>query len=168
MTDHPVFQEARSFALLRQRIKHDFPDVDDETLQDTLDGLSDLRDMLVAIIRSYLDDRSLATALRGRISEMQERLARYERRWEKKRDLVSEVMAFSEISRMTEPEFTVSLRSIAPSLVIVDEAAVPSSYRIPQPPKLDRQALLKSLRQGVAVPGARLDQRGRTIAVRTR
>ena len=43
--------EAGRFRLLTDQLKCDFSDIDDETLLDTLEGLSDLPQMLEAIVR---------------------------------------------------------------------------------------------------------------------
>ncbi len=56
----PIFQSS-TFA---------FPDADEGTLVDTLEGLSNLPDMLAEVCRSMLDDQAMVSALRGRISRM--------------------------------------------------------------------------------------------------
>ena len=61
---------------LRARLKAEFPDADEETLRDTLEGLSSLPEMLACALRSYLDDLALTAALGIRINDMQERLDR--------------------------------------------------------------------------------------------
>ena len=63
---------------LRRRLKAEFPDADEDTLRDTLAGLSSLPEMLACVLRSYLEDLALAAALGIRISDMQERIARFE------------------------------------------------------------------------------------------
>jgi hypothetical protein len=52
----------------------ELPDLDDETLQDTLEGISDLRQMLAEVVRSALDDEALASGLSTRLSDMKARL----------------------------------------------------------------------------------------------
>jgi len=56
---------------LRGRLRTEFPDADEETLCDTLEGLSSLPEMLACVLRSYLDDLALAAALGIRISDME-------------------------------------------------------------------------------------------------
>jgi hypothetical protein len=153
---------------LRERLKTEFPDSDEDTLRDTLEGLSSLPEMLACILRSYLDDLALAAALGVRISDMQERIARFEQRAEKKRALVSSTMERADLKKLAEPDFTVSSRITPPSLVITDEQEIPQIYWKPQPPKLDRQGLTAVLRGGQSVPGATLGNGQSTISVRTR
>ena len=87
---------------LFEKLKAEFPDADEETLRDTLEGLTDLPEMLGAVVRSQLDDKSLVIALRGRIGEMKERLARFETRAQKKRDLVMTTMENADLRKLTE------------------------------------------------------------------
>ena len=78
----PVIHEAEIYRLLHEQLVAEFPDADDETLRDTLEGLSSLPEVLAALVRSYLDDLSVAAALGMRMSDMQERLGRFEARAE--------------------------------------------------------------------------------------
>jgi hypothetical protein len=151
-------------ALLQER----FPEIDDEALRDTLEGISDLPEIVATIVRSYLDDLSLAAALRSRLADMQERLSRIADRAEKKRALVASVMERADLRKITDPEFTASLRATPPPLVVTGESDIPSTYWKPQAPKLDRAGLLAALKAGQYVPGASLGNGGVTLAVRTR
>jgi hypothetical protein len=152
----------------RALLQEQFPDIDDEALRDTLEGISDLPEMVATVLRSHLDDLALATALRSRLVDMQERLSRIEGHAEKKRILVASVMERADLLKLTEPEFTVSLRPTPQPLVVTAESDIPATYWKPQPPKLDRSALLAALKAGECVQGASLGNGGVTIAVRTR
>jgi hypothetical protein len=149
-------------------LKSEFPHIEDQTLRDTLEGMSRLPEMLAAVVRSHLDDLALAAALRTRLAEMQERLSRIEARAEKKRVLVTSVMEHADLRKLTEPDFTVSLRPTRQPLVVTTESNIPATYWKPQAPKLDRNALIAALKAGEQVPGASLGNGGMTIAVRTR
>jgi hypothetical protein len=153
---------------LRSWLRSEFPEAEDNALRDTLEGLCNLPEMLASILRSHLDDLALLAALRSRILDMQERFARLEIRADKKRALVASVMERADIKKLTEPDFTASLRQVAPGLVVIDERAIPEPFWRPQPPKLDRKGLLAALNAGQSVAGASLGNGGTTIAVRTR
>jgi hypothetical protein len=160
--------QATAYRHLKDRLRQEFPDADDETLHDTLDGLSDLREMLVELTCSYLDDRSLAKALKDRVDEMNQRLERYRSRAQAKRDVITEVMQFAELQRLEASMATVSLSRKPASLVVTEADEVPVDYWLPQPPKLDRQSLTAALKAGQAVAGAYLDNGGTTLTVRTK
>jgi len=153
---------------LRQRLKAEFPDADEDTLRDTLEGLSSLSEILACALRSYLDDIALAAALGIRINDMQERISRFEQRAEKKRALITSVMERAEVTKLAEPDFTVFLRTTTPFAVVTAEEEIPPDFWRPQPPKLDRKGLTAALRRGESVPGAVLSNGQATISVRTR
>ncbi len=165
---HPVVHELTHHRYLRERLEAAFPDADEETLMDTLDGMTSLTDSLAELLRSSQEDQSLASALRGRMSDMQERCSRFEDRARKTRELVSMVMEEAEIKKLMEPDFTVSLRPARAPLMIIDEAAIPGDYWKPQPAKLDRMGLISALSNGRDITGAVLGNPSMTISVRTK
>jgi hypothetical protein len=153
---------------LRERLEAAFPDADEETLMDTLEGMTSLTDSLAELLRSSQEDQSLVSALRGRMSDMQARCGRFEDRARKKRELVCTVMEEAELKKLTEPDFTVSLRPARAPLMIIDEEAIPGDYWKPQPAKLDRMGLISALSNGRDIAGAVLGNPPMTIAVRTK
>ncbi len=66
---HPVVRELTYHRYLRERLEAAFPDADEETLMDTLEGMTSLTDSLAELLRSSQEDQSLASALRSRMSE---------------------------------------------------------------------------------------------------
>jgi hypothetical protein len=168
MQNHVIAHELAQYEYLRVQVRREFPDVDEETLNDTLAGMTDLPEMIAAVLRSALEDLALAKGLRGRVAEMQERLARLEDGAQKKRHLVASVMERAEMPKLVEPDFTVALRRTPPALRVLHEEDVPADFWRPQPPKLDRQAITTALRGGRLVPGAMLDNGGMIIAIRTK
>jgi len=163
-----IDRELTHHQYLRARLEEEFPDADEETLVDTLEGLSILPDMLAEVCRSMLDDQVMVSALRGRIGDMQERCGRIEARGRKKRELVCAVMERADLKKVMEPDLTVSLRPARPPLAVVDEELVPETFWKPQLPKLDRQGLIAALAAGRDVPGAILGNAPMTISVRTK
>lgn len=57
-----------------------------------------------------------------------------------------------------DEDFTVSFRTTK-ATDIFDEDAVPIDYKIAQAPKLDRAGILRTLKMGKEIPGARLVER---------
>jgi len=164
----PLLHELTYHRYLRERLEAAFPDADEETLMDTLEGMTSLTDSLAELLRSSQEDQSLASALRSRMSDMQERCARFEERARKKRNLVCTVMEEADLKKLMEPDFTVSLRPSRAPLMIIDEAAIPGDYWRPQPAKLDRLGLISALGAGRDIAGAVLGNPPMTISVRTK
>jgi hypothetical protein len=156
------------YTYLRQKLIEAFPDADDDTIRDTLEGLTTLHELIAETIRSALIDEALQSGLRLRLQDMKDRLSRLEGRSVKKRELALEAMSEAGLRKIEQPDFTASARAGPPSLVVLAEDQVPESYWVPQPPKLDRQALLGDLKQGGEVPGAQLSNPKPVLSVRTK
>ncbi len=153
---------------LRERIREQDPTIDERTLADTVEGLTELPDILVAILRAALEDEALAAGLKSRIGEMQERLARLEDRASKRRAVARDVMVEADIKKLTAPDLTASIRPGTPALMVVDESLIPSIFWEPANPKLKRQELVSELRQGSVIAGATLTDPTPVLSVRTR
>jgi hypothetical protein len=142
--------------------------LDEECVADTLQGITDLYEMIAAIIRSALVDQALQTGLRTRLEEMRQRLDRLEDRGAKKRELALDAMCEVGLKKLEQADFTASVRAGLPALVIIAEDVVPEPYWVPQPPKLDRQSLLADLKRGEVISGAELGNPKPCLAVRTK
>jgi Siphovirus Gp157 len=154
--------------ILRDRLVAEIPDIDAETLADTLEGITELREILAELVRSALEDEALSAGLATRLAEMKARAQRLENRAEKKRALALRAMTEAEIQTVIEPDFTASLRRGAPALEVVAEERIPDDYWKPQPPKLDRQALLAALKGGSEIEGVTLGAPQVQLSVRTK
>jgi Siphovirus Gp157 len=168
MHNSPLSIETSTYQLLKERLLSVYPETDDETLTDTLEGITNLGEMIAALIRSALVDEAFQAGLRTRLAEMRQRLARLEERSAKKRQLALDAMCEVGLKKLEQPDFTASARASLPSLVVTAEELIPPDYWMPQPSKLDRQALLADLKRGGEVAGALLGNPQPTLAVRTK
>jgi hypothetical protein len=161
-------QDLHLYLYLRQKLLEAFPDADDDTIRDTLEGITTLNELLAETIRSAILDEALGSGLRSRLQDMKHRLARLEARAVRKRELALHVMSEAGLRKLEQPDFTASTRAGSPSLLVVAESEIPESYWVPQPAKLDRQALLAALKQGEPVAGAQLSNPKQVLSVRTK
>ena len=152
----------------RESLVESYPDLDDETIRDTLEGVTTLHELISELIRSALFDETLQAALRSRLQEMRLRLGRLTERGLKKRQLALGAMNEVGLKRLEQPDFTASARIGSPLLVVTSEQAIPEVYWMPQPPKLDRQALTSDLKRGREVAGACLGNATPVLVVRTK
>jgi Siphovirus Gp157 len=160
--------ETHRYHVVRMRLLERWPEIDAETLADTLEGITDLHEMIAAVIRSALVDEALQAGLRSRLEEMRQRLARLEQRGTKKRQLALEAMCDVGLKKVEQPDFTASARSGMSPLVVLADNLIPEPYWLPQPPKLNRQTLLTDLKRGEVIPGAQLGNPQPCLAVRTK
>jgi hypothetical protein len=159
---------AINYRSLRDRIRTQDPQIDEQTLADTVEGLTDLHEIVQAVIRSALADEALATGLKCRISDMQGRLDRLQDRASKRRQIAKDVMIELGLKKLAAPDFTASIREGIPALMVLDEEVVPSIYWQPSEPRLKRQELANELKQGAEIPGATLSEPEPVLSVRTR
>ena len=153
---------------IRDRLRTDDPQIDDQTLADTIEGLTDLHEILTAIIRAALADQALATGLEGRIGEMLARRDRLQDRAAKRRQIAKDVMVELDLKKLSAPDFTASIRPGTPALMVIDETAVPSIYWEPREPRLNRQGLAADLKQGAEIAGVALSNPEPVLSVRTK
>jgi len=160
--------EVTKYQLLKQRLLSEYPQSDDDTLHDTLEGITELHEMIAAVIRSALVDEALQVGLRSRVDDMKQRLTRLDLRCEKKRQLALEAMSETGVRKLEQPDFTASARAGSPALVVVSEGGIPETYWVPQSPKLNRQALLADMKRGDEIPGVQLGNPKPILTVRTK
>ena len=157
-----------NYRSIRDRIRAQDPQTDEQTLVDTVEGLTDLNEIVTAIIRAALSDEALVLGLKCRISDMQGRLDRLQDRASKRRQIAKDVMVELDLKKLNAPDFTASIREGLPSLIVLNEDAVPKTYWDPGEPRLRRQVLASDLKGGAEVAGATLSNPEPVLSVRTR
>jgi hypothetical protein len=157
-----------TYRAIRDRIRAQDPQIDEQTLADTVEGLTDLHEILAAVLRAALADEAMATGLKCRVSDMQDRLARLQDRAAKRRQIAKDAMVELDLKKLAAPDFTASIRPGMPALVVLNEDAVPKTYWEPGEPRLRRQILASDLKGGAEVAGAALSNPEPILSVRVR
>jgi hypothetical protein len=157
-----------AYRTIRDRLRAQDPQIDEQTLADTVEGLTDLHEILGVIIRAALTDQALANGLEGRIGDMQARRDRLQDRATKRRQIAKDVMVELDLKKLSAPDFTASIRPGIPALMVIDEAVVPSIYWEPREPRLNRQELANDLKQGAEIAGVTLSNPEPVLSVRTK
>lgn len=156
------------YQTIRERIIALEADIDEATLADTLEGVSDIHEVLAAVVRSALFDEALADGLKSYIEKLQDRLQRLTERGVVRRRIARDAMIEVDIKKVAAPDFTLSLRAGSPSLVVIDELDVPNDYWEVREPRLNRASALSDLKNGVAIPGLQLSNPEPVLSVRVR
>jgi hypothetical protein len=169
MMDKEILRdEAAHYRALASQLLESFADLDDDTLKDTLQGLSDFPDMIEEIVRSSLEDDILIVGLKSRMADLASRLERFQEQNRRKRELACWAMGAGGLDRLKCPDFSVSYRMGSPRLEITDEAKLPEEFLVAQAPKIDRVGLAAALKAGKLVEGASMVAGSPHIQVRTR
>ncbi len=160
--------EVSHYLILADQLKAQYAEIDDETLLDTMEGISDLPRLIQEVVRSSLEDESLIAALKGRVEDMKARLDRFQLRAEKKRGIARWAMGSAGLDRLQAEDFSVSLRHGTQRVEIVDETQIPRQFFVYQAPRVDRPALLCTLKRGETVAGTALVYGEPYISVRVK
>lgn len=163
--------ETHKYLYLREQLLAQFPDLaeDEQALLDTLEGASTLNEAVVAVYDSARNDELMIEAIKARIGELKERADRLDARADAKRHAACNAMAEAGLKKIEAPTVTLSLRNVAPSVVIVSEAEIPDDYMREKVTKSVDKALVKqALQDGYFVPGAHLSNGGVTLAARVK
>lgn len=150
-------------------IRRALQDQDDPKLVlDMIEGETDLNEAVAVIYQESLDDIALAAGLDAMIKTLSERHSRIIKGIETKRSMILMAMERTGVPTIRTPLATITVRDVAPSAVITDEAQIPAQFWKPQDPKLDKKALTEALKDGAEVPGATLSNGGITLSIRTK
>ena len=142
-------------------------DCDDATLADTLEGETDLMEVVDALLEADAEARALADAVKQREAELAERRRRIEARSAAARRGMLELLNASGLLKIERPAGTVSRLKGRARVQITDEDAVPTQLcRVVKHP--DKGAIKKALEAGEDVPGAELVMGSDTVSVRVR
>ena len=157
-----------AYQTIRERIIALEVDIDETTLADTLEGITDLNEVIASVVRSALLDEALAGGLKGHIQVLEGRLQRLIERAAARRQIARDAMVEVEIKKIAASDFTLSVRPGSPALVVVDEAVIPKVYFEPREPRLNRLGLLSDLKRGGPIPGVERSNPEPVLSVRVR
>lgn len=136
---------------------------DDERLYlDTLEGETDLFEWVRRLLGKIEEDEGNVLALKEQIGDRTVRKSRAEHRIETTREALKALLESAKLDKLTLPEATLSVRDVAPKIIVTDEAAVPDEYvRITRKPDM---AAIKAATE--SVPGTSTDNGGTSLTIR--
>lgn len=161
----PADTLAAEYGRIREALLAEYPDIDPETLADTLEGLSDLPDVLARMIRDAREDKAMADALGVMIAESRERQERLNRRSLSRRNAVLRLMSTACLRKIEQPDFMASIRHVPPKVEITDDTSIPDAFqKVVKTP--DKPAIKAALERGETVQGAVLGNGSEGLSVR--
>lgn len=168
-TAHAMAGELSHHRMLVDELRRRFPDASEDTIADTVAGMTDLDEMLAEVARSAADDKAVAAVCRLRMEDLAIRTKRHDDRAEAKREAIANTMAAAGIKKVMAPDLTLSLSAGKPKVLITNEAQVIADGFGKQPPAVvDKAALRAALEAGNQVIGATLGNAAPVLTVRTK
>ena len=163
--DHTLHTATKAADVLKEQLREIAGD-DLDVIRDTMEGEIDLRGLISLAAEQNLADAAIVTGVDDAMSRLRERKERYEKRIAMRRAAILAAMASGEIKNLETPAGTLTRKAVPPSVLIVDEAAIPSEYWKPGDPKLDKKAVNEAVKAGREVPGTMMGNGGETLSVR--
>lgn len=125
----PLSIAARVVAEFREKLKaaHDLED-GDPFLEDSLEGISDLPELLARAARQAKRDEAFSEAIGAIIKENAARVARLESRAQRIRLAITQAMSEAGMKKLPLPDMSISLGEGKPHVETPDPSAVPIEF----------------------------------------
>jgi hypothetical protein len=137
---------------------------DEEAWLLALESETDMDVLLTSIVRRIEDSKALVIGTKDRAEELAARRKRFEDRIESLRSLAFKIMEAADIAKIELPEVTLSVRNVAPSVIITDEDNLPDiACKFERKPD---KAKIKELLATGLVAGAAMTNGGKTLSIR--
>lgn len=126
-------------------------------LIEQLNAVSENASAKVINVAAYIKNlEAQAHSMEDYIKNMSERCAKVEKKIVSLKDYLKHNMDILKLNKVESPEFDVQLRANSFSLDLFDQASLPKEYlRVKETVTISRQDIIKDLKVGCDVPGAR-------------
>lgn len=157
-------------AELEQSINHlleQYPELkeDQDLLADMLEGQTDFNEVIAALAKDIKLSKANVAGIKEVAKGLKERQARFEAKEEFARSLILKLMEAAGVKKLTLPVATINLTNVSPSVMIVDEDAIPDAFmRIKKEP--NKTAIKAALEAGQQVSGAVMSNGSTTVSIR--
>lgn len=119
----------RIYGIIREQLMHEYELLpEDQCLIDTLDGLTDLKDHIAALVRDSVRTKAMASALKIIIEDNMTRMQRFGDKSERLRALALYAMKEANIPKVDAPDYTISNTEGQRRVIVNDEDAVPDEF----------------------------------------
>jgi len=140
---------------------------DDEVLNtDMVEGETSLFEAIEAALSEIDECDVMVSGLATKIGEFSDRKRRVDARIEKLRGLMEQAMVVGGLPTVKLATATVTVKEVAAKGIITDEAAIPAEFWKQPDPVLDRAAIQRAFKDGVAIPGVVASNKSTSIQIR--
>ena len=165
-TPHQLHKAIRAAEVLKQTLR-DIAGDDVDAIRDTIEGETNLHDLIAKTCENIVIDGGMVTGLGDVMKSLADRKDRIEKRIASMRIACLKAMEIAELSSLETLTGTLTRKTLPPSVIISDEAVIPSQFWKPSDPRLDKKAILAALKTGEAIPGCELSNGGETLQIRS-
>lgn len=138
---------------------------DERLYLDTLEGETDLFEIVRAMLEEIEEDEGVQAELAEQMANRQSRKQRAAHRNDVRRSALIALLGCAKLGKLVLPEATLSVRDVPPKAIVSDEAALPNELcKFKRSP--DIAAIKAEMEAGRAAPGVTLDNGGRTLTIR--
>jgi hypothetical protein len=146
--EYHLRQQAEAAKTIVAALRESFGGDDLALLADAVEGETDLYEAVDAVLDEIDQTEVLISGLKEKEGQFTSRRRSMEERVKRLRSLIEQAMAVSEQDKLRRPAATLTLRKLAPDVIVLAEADIPAEFFVPQPPpppKLDKPALKQAL-----------------------
>lgn len=152
---------------VKQWLRNLYEDIDEQTLLDTVEGETDLVEILIAMERNRQEILDRCAAIDQRKKELDQRKMRFQDQADALKTMIISAMLATDRKSIQAPDFTITRRPGSASIEIIDEDSIPARFKqITQTVKTDKQAIKQAIKQGEDVQGARLREGQPTLMIK--
>lgn len=126
---------------------------DAEFLADVLEGETDLHKVIEKALTERQEALMMATAIKARMSDLSERMKRYEAKADTMKGLARDLMLASGLDKLPLPEATLTITKPRLSVEVLDVNDLPQGFFATER-KADKKAIMEAFEAGMKVPGA--------------
>lgn len=131
-------------------------EIDETAYNDTVEALG-AEIAVDDVIKAIRNKQADVEAYKGEADRLTDKKRRAEAAVDGLKALLLRYMQITEQKSVKTSLFTAS-KGVSKSADITDETALPAEYLIPQPPKVDKKAILAALKEGKQITGAELKE----------
>ena len=131
-------------------------EIDETAYNDTVEALG-AEIALDDVVKAIRNKQADVEAYKGEADRLTDKKRRAEATVDGLKALLLRYMQITEQKSVKTSLFTAS-KGVSKSADITDETALPAEYLIPQPPKVDKKAILADLKEGKQITGAELKE----------
>jgi hypothetical protein len=140
-------------------------ELDEQLKLSTLEGETQLTEIVSILLAENEDDEGNIGQIKGQIETRRERIARFERRIDTRRNAIVSLMDTAQITKLPLPEATISLRTLGCRPKVSIEEAVPDEFcKFVRKP--DMKLIEDALERGETIPGVILTNGSASLTIR--